>query len=177
MGIGDTIMIVSCLGGMLLAMPALLLALRAFFHRTTDFAAARLSKGALWPFFAGLVPLVFIGVPATILLSIGSVFQFIGTLTYLALFIWGFVGLAAFAQMLGERLMAGAGFAENPGAEMLLGAFVLTLAIAFPILGWLVALPFALVIGVGGTVLGTLQRLGQAWRPTPQAPASEMAVG
>jgi hypothetical protein len=172
MGIGDSITFVSCMAGTVVALPAFLMLLSLFFNRTTGAAAARLNHGAILPFFAGLVPVIFIGVPSTLMFSIGSVTQFCGTIAYFALFLWAFTGLAAVSRMLGSSL----GFSENPLAQTAGGAFILTLAIFFPILGWIVVLPFAMILGLGATLLAWINRFWgmqrTAFAPTLQPESS-----
>lgn len=151
MGIGDSITIVSCLGGTMLASAALLLFFNLVFPRITHRGAMRLKQGVIIPFFVGLVPTIFLGIPSAILLSIGSVFQFCGTLLYLFLFSWAFLGLATVSQSLGMRL--GEGYQGNALTDVLSGVLILMFAIAFPIIGWLVIFPLSVVIGVGATIL------------------------
>jgi len=158
MGIGDSITLVSCLAGLMLALPALLIFLNLIFARTTDHAAFRLQKGYILPFFAGLISAIAIGVPGAILLSLGSVFQFCGTLVYMAILLWAFLGLSSVSRVLGMRLGEYSNRPENPLLEASSGAFVLTLAIAFPIIGWFMVLPFALIIGAGAVFLGRVNR-------------------
>lgn len=158
MGIGDSIMIASCLAGLMAALPALLLFLNLAFPRTTARAARRLRHGAVTPFFVGLVPVVVLGGPVVGMLALGSVFQLIGVLALLGLFLWAFTGLAGLARLLGERLFGAEHAAARPLVAGAAGAAVLSFALAFPLLGWLLLLPFGLIAGLGATILGRRAR-------------------
>jgi hypothetical protein len=165
MGIGDSITFVACFAGMMFfSLPALMLVLGLTFDRTTDYAAHRLNQGAITPLFLGLIPVLLIGIPSTIFLSLGSVFQLCGSIAYLLLFMWGFLSLSAVGRTLGMKLMALNGESARPLYELLLGTLVLTLAIAFPIWGWFVVFPAAFVIGIGATVLVSFKRLRGDYR-------------
>jgi hypothetical protein len=159
MGIGDSITLVGCLAGMMLALPALLVLLAVVFGRNTRVAALRLRKGVILPFGVGLVPILGIGIPAAILLSLGSVFQLCGTIAFLLLFLWGFVGLSAISRMMGMQITDQTNLPENVVIETATGAVILSLAIAFPLVGWMMIFPLGLAIGMGGTVLAFLYRL------------------
>jgi uncharacterized BrkB/YihY/UPF0761 family membrane protein len=143
MGIGDSITLVSCLAGIMAALPAFLIFLNVIFSRTTYRAARRLERGAILPFFAGLVPAIFIGVPVVGLISLGSVSQLLGVLGLLALLLWAFTGLAAVGRLAGERSRAYTDQPERPLVEIVLGSVALSFSIAFPIIGWLLVLPYS----------------------------------
>ncbi len=159
MGIGDSITLVSCLAGFMAALPAFLIFLNLIFAKTTVRAARRLERGAILPFFVGLVPAIFIGVPVVGLISLGSIFQLLGVLGLLALLLWAFTGLAAIGRMAGGRISAFAERDERPLVEIVLGSVVLSFTIAFPIIGWLLVLPFGLLIGTGATILSRFSRI------------------
>jgi hypothetical protein len=159
MGIGDSIMVASCLAGLMLALPAILIFLNLAFLRISEDAIERLSYGGCLPFFAGLALLLFIGLPAAILLSIGSVAQAIGGLFALLLLMWGFVGLGAVARLIGIRITEMNEREQSPLIQTTAGAFVLSFAVAFPLLGWFVVLPISLVVGAGALNLVLLSRM------------------
>lgn len=154
MGIGDSITIVGCLAGTMLALPALLVSLSLLMNRATSRAAACLQQGVIRPLLVGVMAVVVIAVPASILISMGSVFQLVGVLIYLFLLTWGFTGMAAFTRMLGERLGLMADEPRSSMTETLIGASVLSFAVAFPLVGWLVILPASFVMGIGATLIG-----------------------
>ncbi len=158
MSIGDAIVLVSCLGGTMFALPALLTFLNMAFSRTTERAVERLEYSAIVPFFVGLIPVIFIGAPAAFLLSIGSVAQFCGSVAYLALFLWAFTGMGVISRLVGKRISDFSGRTPDPFLESLIGAFVLAFAIAFPLVGWFIILPFSLIIGMGATLMAVVGR-------------------
>jgi hypothetical protein len=158
MGIGDSITLISCLAGLMVALPALLIFNSLLFSQTTYYAALRLHRGAITPFFVGLIPVIFLGGPVVGLISLGSIFQLLGAIALLALFLWAFTGLAAIGRLVGMRLGSLAGQDENPFFEITVGAVTLSFALAFPLIGWLLLLPFGLVIGLGATILGRRER-------------------
>ncbi len=158
MGIGDSITLVSCLAGLMLALPALLIFNSLMFNQTTYYAAQRLQRGAITPFFVGLLLAGAAGLLIGFLVALGSIFQFTGGILALVVFLWAFTGLAAIARLVGMRLGALADRDENVFFETTVGAVVLSFALAFPLIGWLLLLPFGLIIGLGATLLGRRER-------------------
>ncbi|MBI5959738.1 MAG: hypothetical protein HY866_13435 [Chloroflexi bacterium] len=158
MGIGDSITLVSCLAGFMAALPALLIFLTLLFSRTTARAARRLERGAILPFFVGLGSLLVIGFPASGMIALGSIFQLAGVLIIMVLLLWAFTGLAAVARLVGSRLYSASFQPDQPITEIALGAGIVSLAVAFPLLGWLLVLPFGAVAGVGATLLTRFSR-------------------
>ncbi|MBZ0309036.1 MAG: hypothetical protein K8I82_23430 [Anaerolineae bacterium] len=170
MSIGDSIVLVSCLAGTMFALPALLIFLNMAFSRTTERAAERLERGVIVPFFVGLLPVIFIGVPATLLISIGSVAQFCGTIVYLLLLLWAFAGLGVVSHSIGRQM----GMFNSPFMESLIGAVILAFAIAFPLIGWVIILPFSLIIGVGAMLMAVAGRfMGRPLYMLPNKPPFE----
>lgn len=158
MGIGDSITLVSCLAGLMVALPSLLIFNSLIFSQTTYYAALRLHRGAITPFLVGLLLAVVVGLPSAVLISLGSIFQLVGAITLLAGFLWAFTGLAAIARLMGMRLGTLAGQDENPFFEVTVGAVTLAFALAFPLIGWLLLLPVGLIAGLGATLLGRRER-------------------
>ena len=158
MGIGDAIMFVSCFAGMMLALPALMIFLGMTFTDTSYATAERLHRGFIRPLMVGAVAVAVVAVPASILLSAGSVFQLVGFILWLMLLVWAFTGMAGLARMIGGRMGAMADRGASPFVETIVGAFVLSFAIAFPLIGWLLILPIGLVAGLGATILSSRER-------------------
>lgn len=153
MAIGDAILFTGCLAGLMAALPALLLFLNLMFSRTTFSAANRLHTGFKMPFVVGIIAMIIIGFPASLLVSSGSFLQLIGAILWLLLLAWLFTGLAVVARMMGGRL----GYLSNrePSimSEAVIGTVVLSFAIAFPFIGWFVILPLSMAVGVGATII------------------------
>ena len=158
MGIGDSITLVSCLAGFMAALPAFFIFLNLIFNKTTFKAARRLEKGAILPFFIGLIVAVVLGVPLAGLVAAGSIFQLAGTLGILTLLLGAFTGLAAIARLAGGHIGSLSETPSRPLVEIAVGAVVLSFTIAFPLIGWLLILPFGLIIGLGATVLARFAR-------------------
>lgn len=159
MAIGDVILTVSCLVGFMAALPALLIFLNVAFVGTSDRAATRLAKGGIVPFFIGLGMTLLIGGPSVLLLATGSFFQFCGSITLLAFFFFGFMGLASVSRLVGYRVTELNEREASPLIQALAGALVLSFGIAFPLLGWLIVFPFSLIIGIGAVVLAMINRI------------------
>ncbi len=153
MAIGDAIMFTGCLAGLMVALPALLIFLNLMFTRTTFSAAQRLHDGIMLPLVVGIIAMIVVGFPASLLVSAGSIFQLFGTVLWLFLLTWLFIGLAAVARMLGARLGYFAHRESSVMAEVFIGTFVLSFTIVFPFVGWLVILPISMAIGIGATII------------------------
>ena len=161
MGIGDAIMVTSCLAGLMLALPAMLVFMNLALLSVSDRATHRLSRGGITPFFAGLGIILLIGVPSSMLMAAGSIFQLFGSLSMLCLLFWGFMGLAVVARLVGQRLTALYEREESPLSQTVAGSLVLSFSVAFPLIGWIIIFPFSLLIGLGA-VMGVV--IGGLWR-------------
>jgi len=153
MGIGDAITLVGCLAGMMFALPALMIFLSMSFDQITWNGARRLDQGFMLPLVVGVVAVIVVGFPASALISLGSIFQLVGVLMVLGLLTWAFAGLAGLARLIGVRAMAN-NETWPAYTQIVIGSFVLTFAVAFPLIGWLVILPIGLLAGLGATILG-----------------------
>ncbi|MCI0710227.1 MAG: hypothetical protein L0154_08695 [Chloroflexi bacterium] len=159
MGIGDSILMVACLAGLMLALPALLIFLNIAFVGVSERAASRLSKGGFTPFLVGLGITALIGIPASVGVAAGSVLQFCGGVAWLFLLLVGFIGMASVSRLIGYRVTELNEREESPLIQALAGAFVLSFGIAFPVIGWVIVLPFCLIIGLGAIVMTTFNRI------------------
>lgn len=156
MGIGDAIVTVGCLAGFMIALPAILVFVNLAFIRISDYATARLSKGGIVPFFVGLIPVIFVGIPSGFLIAQGSFLQFCGSIAMLGLLFYGFLGLGVVARLAGQRLTALYAHEESPFIQTIAGSLVLSFSIVFPVIGWFIVLPFAIVIGTGAVLMATI---------------------
>ncbi|MEO0562930.1 MAG: hypothetical protein AAF125_12540 [Chloroflexota bacterium] len=173
MGIGDMIGAVSLAIGMAVAYPAVLLLLNIAFPRTTQRGTERLSRGARLPFILGLVAAVIGGGLSVALLSAGGVLQLIGFIGLLALLSTATVGVAAMARALGTRVAALNERNLLPFMEIVVGGVVLTLTFGFPLVGWFVALPLSVVLGLGVVMTSAFGRRNKPTDETfVQAPAA-----
>ena len=157
--------------GILLSLPALLVALSLIMPKATGHAATRLARTPGKCFFLG-VP-----VTAAFLLFIAISAQFNAGLVRALSFIVAFVGMgigtigaAGMAQLLGDRL----GRIANPNsrlANLVRGAVVYELACLVPLVGWFLFIPLAGISLMGAAVFGIL-----GWLPQPKT-APTITVG
>ena len=167
MGIGDAITIVSFLLSMIFAIPALLMFLNLVFKHTSQQGALRLEHGAVRPFIVGVIVLAVGGGFAANLVGLGSLMQFAGLWLYLFLLLAAFVGIAALAHLLGTRISTNR--IQNAGIQTGIGGLVLAFAFSFPLVGWFIVLPSALITGTGVTALVLWNR----FTARPSQPLSE----
>jgi hypothetical protein len=120
-------------------------------------------------FLVGLVNGAFFGLLSAALLAPGGGIALIGGTFATILLALVAVGLAAAARIVGERLRPAA---ADPVRQFVLGAGVLTLASAVPLVGWFVVLPFAGLAGLGALLIAIVQRRPAAAMPsaTPAPP-------
>lgn len=168
MGIGDSITLASCLAGTMLALPAFLIFINLALVETSEKAMYRVKQGGCMPFVVGSVIVLFVGAPAVGLISAGSIFQFMGSIVATALALGGFLGLSAIARLVGRRLTEMAEQNYPPLLETVTGAFILSFAIMFPLLGWFVLLPLSFITGIGAIVLVMVNRIWGAPQPQVQ---------
>ncbi|MCC7361648.1 MAG: hypothetical protein IT317_19345 [Anaerolineales bacterium] len=170
---------VSAIFGILLALglvfPGLLTAWWLLFPATVERARLRLEVSP-WPcFWLGGVVTAALVIPIVILLALpigpAKLAGWVLMGGALAVASLGAAGLAA--KMAGrlERL----GGTASPLGAFVRAAVALELAAAFPIIGWLVVIPFATVTALGATVFALLR-----WTPrtasAPVVPAAANAV-
>jgi hypothetical protein len=171
MYMGDVFAIFGGLLAIGIALPGLLLAWSLIFPATVERARGRL-EGAPWRcFWIGLAGLLAVGLPLAILFNIpaGPV-KFVGWVGLFALLALASVGAAGLAALMGERLRSVGLNASAPGA-LLRGAIALELAAAFPLVGWFVVIPVAMICALGAALLALLRRGPRA------APDMQPAIG
>ena len=164
----DVYIVVFTLIGILLSLPALLVALNLLLPNVTRHAAARLDHHPSQSFGVGLfVTSVFL---AFIIISANIAFGPIRAMSFFATFIGmglGTLGAAAMSRLLGERLTK----LSHPASELtnlVRGAVVYELACLFPLVGWFVFIPIVGVMVMGAAALGLLDRVWQlAKKPAP----------
>lgn len=159
----DVYIVVFTLAGILISLPALLVALNLLLPKVTTNTAARLSKTPGRSFV--------LGVPVTaaflLWITIASQVPFgpIRATSFLAAIVGmglGTIGAAGMARLLGERLKPLSG-PSSTLTGLVRGALVYELACLFPIVGWFLFIPLAGVMVMGAAVFGLL-----GWLPRPQ---------
>jgi hypothetical protein len=145
--------------------PGLLTALYLLFPATVERARLRLDRSPWLCFFAGGLLTAVFSLPVVVLFALGNgVTQFMGwTLLFLVL-TFAAIGAAGMAAKMGERLAARSGNSLSPAGAFLRGAVALELAAAFPIIGWFILIPLAIVTCLGASAFALLR-----WMPRPVA--------
>lgn len=154
---------VSAIFGILLALgivfPGLLTAWWLLFPATVERARLRLDHSPWSCFWLGGIVTALLVVPIVILLAlpIGPSKLAGWALIFLAL-TFASLGAAGLAGKMALRLQPrGEAAAITPGA-FVRAAIALELAAAFPIIGWFVLIPLAIVTSLGATVFALLRR-------------------
>jgi hypothetical protein len=141
--------------------PGLLTTWWLLFPATVERARIRLDRTP-WPcFWLGGVLTAIFAIPTVTLLALpfgpAKLAGFALIVVALAVASLGEAGLAA---KMGERLAARADGRHTPAGAFLRGAVALELAAAFPIIGWLIVVPLAVVTALGATAFALLR-----WMP------------
>jgi hypothetical protein len=152
MTLGDVSAIVFTVLAALLAMPSIALAFRAITPRLASRAELRVGKRPVLTFFIGLVAtglalglVVALGAGPAPAKFLSAVFGFTFGLAALA----GIGGLAAhIGTMLPSPHDGGRAWRGT-----LRGAIILDCAFLFPVIGWLLVYPVAIVLGMGAAVM------------------------
>jgi uncharacterized protein involved in cysteine biosynthesis len=150
-----------------IAFPGLLTAHYLLFPATVERARLRLDRTPWLCFFVGGVLTAALAIPIVILLAIpnGAV-KFAGFATLFVGLAISSIGASGLAAKMGERLAARSGNTATPIGAFARGAIALELAAAFPILGWFIFIPLAIVTSLGATAFALLR-----WVPRPVAQA------
>lgn len=173
----DVYIVVFTLIGMLLSLPALLVALNLLLPNVTRLAAARLDHTPYKSFGVGLfVTSLFL---AFILITANVPFGPVRAMSFFATFIGmgvGTLGAAAMSRLLGQRLS----HLAHPNSELthlIRGALVYELACLFPLVGWFVFIPLVGVTVMGAAALGLLDRVWQFVQKPAPGRSEQLVVG
>jgi hypothetical protein len=167
----DVYIVVFTLLGILISLPALLVALNLLFPNVTTNTAARLSRTPGRSFVLG-VPvtaafLLWIAITSQVPFGLIRATSFLAAVIGMGL---GTIGAAGMARVLGERLKPLSGPTSSL-ASLVRGAVVYELACLFPIVGWLLFIPLAGIMVMGAAVFGVL-----GWLPRTQIQQSDQAT-
>ncbi|MCB0010768.1 MAG: hypothetical protein KDE34_02680 [Anaerolineales bacterium] len=167
----DVYIVVYTLLGMLITLPALLVALNLLLPRVTTRTAQRLSQTPVKSFFMGLplVALLSLWIAMTAQAAFGPLrfTAFAAALFGMGL---GTLGAAGLARSLGARLEP----MLSPASAMLnllRGAVVYELACLFPIIGWFLFAPIVGTTVIGAAIFGII-----GWVPTTEATPEPVAA-
>lgn len=148
--------------GFFLALPALWMLIRALCpvrHRKQVLVA---KKGMGRSFLLGLIPLA-LGV-AVIAAGSKRLGPIMGLVVAGLMLLWGFIGVAGYATLIGRRLWRQAG----PWRQTRNGGLVLTCCAALPVVGWAVLLPAMAVLGMGVNIRAWFTALPAARQPAEE---------
>ncbi|MBT3187723.1 MAG: hypothetical protein HN736_19195 [Anaerolineae bacterium] len=141
-----------------IAFPGMLTAYWLLFPATVERAQARLDASPWKSFWLGVLVLFIITIPAGILLSAGGgVGQFLGWLLVAATLTVSGIGAAGIAAKMGV-LLAKRSDEISPASAFVRGAIALELAAVFPLVGWFIVIPLAIVASLGATAFALLSK-------------------
>jgi hypothetical protein len=155
---------VSALFGILLFLglvfPGLLCAVWLLFPATVERARLRLDRTPWQCFWLGGVLTALIAIPTTVLIVLPSgAAKFLGFSLLAIVLTIALVGAAGLASKMAGHLLA---FSRDlsPAGAFLRAALALELAAAFPLVGWFILTPLAIVVSLGATTFALLK-----WMP------------
>lgn len=159
----DVYIVVFTLLGILISLPALLVALNLLLPKVTANTATRLAKTPGRSFVLG-VPvtaafLLWIAITSQVPFGPIRATAFLAGIAGMGL---GTIGAAGMARALGERLKS---LSDTPSTltSLVRGAVVYELACLFPIVGWFLFIPLAGIMVIGAAVFGIF-----GWLPSHQ---------
>jgi hypothetical protein len=113
-----------------------------------------------------------IGFTVAILLSIAlGPANFLGAAVIVISLAFSSLGASGMAGMMGQRLLPRSKESTSEAASFLRGAIVLELAAAFPVIGWFLVIPIAILTSLGAAAFAVL-----GWMPHSNAAQDKSAV-
>lgn len=152
MVLADTMAIFLVIVGLLICFNAVWLLCRALWEPLVLHARDAHYDGMVKSFFLGLpmTALVVVAFGALVNVKQGP-WGLIGLILAGVYLLFSSIGVAGIAGLVAEKL-GGKAQGQPPWKETVLGGAVLVLTFLFPILGWLVVMPIAIVVGCGATI-------------------------
>lgn len=166
MVLADTMAIFLVVVGMLICFNAVWLLCRALWGPLVAVSREIHRDGMIKSFFLGL-PLT-----ALVLVLFGALtsnkagpWGLIGIVIMAAYLMFTSIGVAGIADLIGEKLGGNNNHQlQPPWRETVRGGAVLVLSFLFPILGWLLIMPVALIVGCGAT----MRAMFREWKSSRQ---------
>ncbi len=156
----DVFAVFSTLLALGIALPGLLLTWQLLLPKIVERAEKRLTQTPWLCFFVGGGFLLAYLIPVIILFNLPwGGFQGLGFIATLALLAIISLGTAGLAGLMGQRL-SGLGLELSPAGATIRGAVALELAAVFPLIGWFVFIPVALLLSLGAAIFALL-----GWQP------------
>ncbi len=150
-----------------IAFPGLLTAWWLLFPVQVDRARERLDRTPGRSFGMGLIVTGAMSFPVAILLALpSSLAKFIGAVMIVVVLAIASLGAAGLAAAMSGRVRTRSGRIKSDLSAFLAAALALELAAAFPVIGWFLVIPAAIVACLGAT---SFALLGWAPQPKPQS--------
>ncbi|MBT3313758.1 MAG: hypothetical protein HN390_04005 [Anaerolineae bacterium] len=141
-----------------IAFPGMLTAWWLLFPATVERAQTRLDESPWKSFWVGLVVLIILAIPTMVLLSAGGgVGQFLGWALVAAILTVNGIGAAGIAAKMG-LLLAKRSDGLSPASAFVRGAVALELAAVFPLVGWFIVIPLAIIASLGATAFALFSK-------------------
>jgi hypothetical protein len=160
-----------------MALPGLLLTWRLLLPSIVGRAQQRLEQTPWRCFFVGSGFLFVYLVPTLVLSSLPwAGFKALGFIASFLLLTMASIGAAGLASLMGERLEQ-LGLGVSGSGATVRGAIALTLAVAFPLVGWFIFLPLMFMLVLGGAffaLLGWTPRRVASTTPAPSTVQNPM---
>ena len=148
----DVFSIALSIVGFLAALQGLWLVCRAVWPGRFERAVRRCERGLGLPLLTGVVVTAVAVVFISVANALGGAGQALAITLFGIYLVYGGIGTAALATMLGNRLASPVDDLR-PWRATVRGGVALELAFVLPIIGWFGLLPLAIVIGAGATTL------------------------
>lgn len=151
--------------------PGMLAALWLLFPATIERARLRLESTPWQCFWLGGVITAVVVIPIVVLLALPfGPAKFMGWTLITLVLALSCIGFAGIAAKMGAQLTSHAP-GSNPTGAFVRGAVALELALAFPLFGWVLILPLAIVTALGATGFALLHWMPKR-APIPETPVA-----
>lgn len=152
--------------------PGMLTAWWLLFPKVVGRAEVRLTHTPGRALVMGLAGAAALAVPLLVLFAMPfGPTKFIASLLLMAALIVASFGAAGLAASMGRRLAERTSWPPVSLKSFLGGALALELAAAFPLLGWLIVIPFTIILCLGASLFALL-----GWAPKPQAETGDASA-
>jgi hypothetical protein len=151
-----------------LGFPALLFVVWLSLPAPVTRARQAVDNGGRRCFGVGLLALLLMAFPLAFVIQFPGPGEFAGIVAVLGLLGLSTIGAAGMAAHLADRITTRAQGKVAAHRAFLYGAVTLELAVAFPVLGWVLVFPFALITGLGATFIALFRRPKSVPQPAAQ---------
>jgi len=142
--------------------PGMLTAGWLLFPAPVERARRRLAQTPWRCFWVGAVTAGMASLPALVLLALPlGPAKLLGSLLLFAELAFASLGAAGIAAEIGQRLHHQSNGGLSPASAFVRGAIILELAAAFPVIGWFIVIPIAVITAFGAAVFALIRREAQ----------------